>query len=212
MSTNAGNKGVTFFAIHRIETLTDGVFAIAMTLLVLNLGIPMIAQSSVQSELPRKILEQWPKFVSYMMSFVILGVIWNSHHRIFHYIKRSNAALIWINIIFLMFIALIPFSTALGGDYLLTKSQVPFVVYGVNLFPAFILRYALWAYATNKYRLIESDIGPALIKRLKIMPLIAALILLVSIGVSFLNFWAGYAGLILMLVYGFLSLSILGIK
>jgi uncharacterized membrane protein len=101
----AGRKG-TLFTINRLEALTDGVFAIVMTLLVLDLSITGISQSSVQAELPRRLLELWPAFLSYAMSFIILGMIWLSHHRIFHYIRYSNPMLMWINILFLMFVAL----------------------------------------------------------------------------------------------------------
>jgi uncharacterized membrane protein len=193
----------TFFTINRIETLTDGVFAIVMTLLVLNLSIPEIAKTAAQSELPLKILQLWPKFLSYVISFFILGVMWVSHHHMFHYIKRTNNVLMWINICFLLFIALIPFSTALAGDYI--SAQFPFVVYGINLIPVFILRYELWAYATDKNRLVDNNIDQGVVRRLKLMPLIPGIILLLAIGISFLNVIAGYAVLTLMLVYGALS-------
>ena len=140
---------------------------------------------------------------------MILGIMWTSHHRIFHYIKRSNAMLMWINIFYLMFVALIPFSNALAGDYI--TAQFPFVVYGINLLPAFIVRYILWAYAVDKNRLVSSDINPILVKRLKLLPAISSLILLLAIGISFLNTCAGYALLTLMLVYGVLSQRVLGI-
>jgi uncharacterized membrane protein len=203
MRSNQMERKGTFFTINRIETLTDGVFAIVMTLLVLNLSIPEIAKTAAQSELPLKILQLWPKFLSYVISFFILGVMWVSHHHMFHYIKRTNNVLMWINICFLLFIALIPFSTALAGDYI--SAQFPFVVYGINLIPVFILRYELWAYATDKNRLVDNNIDQGVVRRLKLMPLIPGIILLLAIGISFLNVIAGYAVLTLMLVYGELS-------
>ena len=74
----------SFFTTNRIEALTDGVFAIVMTLLVLDISIPEIVRSSVQAELPGRLLELWPKFYSYVLSFVVLGLMWISHRRIFH--------------------------------------------------------------------------------------------------------------------------------
>ena len=67
---------VAFLAVHRLAALTDGVFAIVMTLLVLEIGIPEIAESSLHTELPQRLIELWPKLLSYVISFIILGVFW----------------------------------------------------------------------------------------------------------------------------------------
>jgi uncharacterized membrane protein len=206
-SPEAGRKGT--FTINRLEALTDAVFAIVMTLLVLDLSIKGIPQSSVQAELPRRLFELWPGFLSYAMSFIILGMVWLSHHRIFHYIKQANPMLIWINILFLMFIALVPFSTRLMADYL--WQQVPFVVYGINLFLALILRLALWNYASGKSRLVDSSINPIVIKRLKLfIGIVPPTMFLVMIGVSFLNTIAGWVILWLLIPYGVLSQRLVG--
>jgi uncharacterized membrane protein len=197
------------FTTNRLEALTDGVFAIVMTLLVLDLSITGISQSSVQAELPRRLLESWPAFLAYLMSFIILGMIWISHHRMFHYIKRSNPMLMWMNIIFLMFVALVPFSTRLMGDYLWT--QVPFVIYGINLILIFIMRLALWNYASGKFRLVDSSIKPPVIKRVKLfIGVIPAVMFLAVIGVAFLNVIVGYVVLWLLIPYGFLAQRLTG--
>jgi uncharacterized membrane protein len=204
-------KGVQalVFTTNRLEALTDGVFAIVMTLLVLDLSITGISQSSVQAELPRRLLESWPAFLAYVMSFIILGMIWISHHRMFHYIKRSNPMLMWMNIIFLMFVALVPFSTRLMGDYLWT--QIPFVIYGINLILIFVMRLALWNYASGKSHLVDSSINPLVIKRVKLfIGVIPAVMFLVVIGVAFLNVIAGYVVLWLLIPYGFLAQRLTG--
>lgn len=192
-----------FFTTHRLELLTDGVFAIVMTLLVLDISIPEIARSSVQAELPGRLLELWPKFYSYVLSFVVLGLLWISHRRIFHYIKRSNAGLLWINIIFLMFVALIPFSTSLLGDY--RMEQLTFMVYGINLFLIFAMMFILWTYATGKYRLVDSKIDPRLVKKRKLSIITPSLIVVLTIGISFVNVIAAFSILVLMLVYSFVA-------
>ena len=204
-------KGVStlIFTPNRLEALTDGIFAIVMTLLVLDLSITGISQSSVQAELPRRLFESWPAFLAYVMSFIILGMIWISHHRMFHYIKRSNPMLMWINIIFLMFVALVPFSTRLMGDYLWT--QVPFVIYGINLILIFITRLALWNYASGKSHLVDSSIKPLVIKRVKLfIGIVPTIMFLVIVGVSFINIIAGYVVLWLLLPYGFLAQRLTG--
>jgi uncharacterized membrane protein len=197
------------FTPSRLETLTDGIFAIVMTLLVLDLSITGIPQSSVQTELPRRLLESWPAFLAYVMSFIILGMIWISHHRIFHYIKHSNPILMWINVIFLMFVALLPFSTRLMADYLWT--QVPFVVYGINIFLIFITRLVLWNYASGKSRLVDSNINPRVIKRLKlVIGIIPPVMFLLLIGISFVNIIAGWVVLCMLLPYGVVAQRLTG--
>ncbi len=196
-------KGI-FFATNRIEALTDGVFAIVMTLLVLELRIPEIAGSVELAELPQGLLELWPKFLSYIVSFVVLSIMWISHHRTFHYIKRADNKLLWVNLAFLMVVALVPFSTSLIGDYPMV--QLPFVVYGIHLFLIFLMRFALWTYATGKYRLVMRDIDPHLLTTCKLITIGGSFIMLLAIGISFINLAAAFIVLGLMLVYSVVTL------
>ncbi len=177
-------KGV-FFAPNRIEALTDGVFAIVMTLLVLEIRIPEMAESVAVTELPLGILELWPRFLSYIISFVVLGIMWISHHRTFHYIRRADSKLLWVNIAFLMVVALVPFSTSLIGAY--PTLQFPFVVYGIHLFLIFLMRFTLWTYATGRYRLVMRDIDPRLLTTCKLITIGGSFIMLLAIGISFIN-------------------------
>ena len=199
-----------FFTTNRIEALTDGVFAIVMTLLVLDISIPEIVRSSVQAELSGRLLELWPKFYSYVLSFVVLGLLWIGHRRVFHYIKRSNTVLLWINIIILMFVALIPFSTSLIGDY--RMEQLAFVVYGINLFLIFAIMFILWTYATGRYRLVDREIDPRLVKRRKLSMIMPSLIVVLVIGISFVNVIAAFSVLVLMLVYSFVAQCVMRLE
>jgi uncharacterized membrane protein len=195
-------KGVTsFLAVHRLAALTDGVFAIVMTLLVLEIGIPEIAPSSLHAELPQRLLELWPKLLSYGISFIILGMFWYLHHLSFHYIRRSDNGLVWLNIFFLMFVALIPFSTSLFGSYV--KEQLPLVIYAVNIILVSVMRFIIWTYATGKYRLVDSDISPRLVKWDKIISIVLTLIFMLMIGVSFINVAAARSVFALLGVSGF---------
>ncbi len=196
-------KGV-FFATNRIEALTDGVFAIVMTLLVLELRVPEISDALVPAELPHRILELWPKFLSYIASFVVLSIMWISHHRTFHFIKRSDNKLLWINLVFLLFIGLVPFSTSLIGNN--PTAQFTFVVYGIHLFLIFLMRFTLWTYATGRYRLVMRDIDPRLLRRCKLITIGGSFIMLLAIGISFANRLAAFIVLGIMLVYGVVTL------
>jgi uncharacterized membrane protein len=203
----SNQKGVdAFLAVHRLAALTDGVFAIVMTLLVLEISIPEIAQSSLQAELPRRLLELGPKLYSYVLSFLVLGILWTLHYRSFHSIRRSNNALVWLNIFFLMFVALIPFSTSLLGNY--GTEQLSIVIYASNVLLALIMRLIIWIYATGKYRLVDSDINPRWVKRDKLISIGILLIFMLVIGVSFINVTAAFYILVLLLVASIVMLLI----
>jgi uncharacterized membrane protein len=186
------------FTKNRLEALADGVFAIAMTLLVLELGVPLITGTSANAELTQRLLEMWPKFFAYVVSFLVLGVMWINHHLMFHHIKRADNRLVWINILMLMFVALVPFSTSLLGEYM--QTQVAVVAYGANMLLTLIVGFILWAYATGKYRLVDRDIDPRLVKRTKIMFLVASLLFVLAIGVSFVSPIASFY------IYGLMAL------
>jgi uncharacterized membrane protein len=91
----------------RLETFADGVFAIAITLLVLAIRLP-----APEEPLGPALVRQWPEFAGYVVSFLTIGIMWVQHHRLFTLIRRSNSTFAMINVIFLMFIAFVPFPTA----------------------------------------------------------------------------------------------------
>ena len=98
----------------RLETLADGVFAIAMTILVFEITVPDLATGELD-QLGSKLLALWPKLLAYVISFIVLGIFWIGHHNQFAFIRRANRTFLWLNIVFLMLIAFIPFSAALLG-------------------------------------------------------------------------------------------------
>src|ERR1051326_7937395 len=115
----------------RLETLTDGIFAIAMTLLVLDIHVPDLVTATSNHELWSQLLIMWPRILSFIISFIILGMFWVSHHTEFRFIKKLDNKLIWLNMFFLLFVSLLPFSAALLGRY--TENRVAIVVYGIHL-------------------------------------------------------------------------------
>lgn len=169
----------------RLKALADGVFAIVMTLLVLELGVEEIANTSANKELIHGLFEMWPKFLIYGLSFLILGIFWVIHHVLFDIIKINDTPLIWLNILFLMFVALIPFSTSLFGKF--GAKQITAMIYGVNMFLLFNLGWAIWAYATGKHRLVDNDLDPSLIRGGSLMGLVYALVMIPAIGISLIN-------------------------
>ena len=174
---------------NRVETLTDGVFAVAMTLLVLDISVPQISSNSTVgivtgTQLLMRLFDLWPKIFSYGISFVILAIYWMAHHRQFHYLKHVDRALIWINIMFLMTISLIPFSTSLLGEY--REQQISIIVYGGNSIIIASLLYIQWWYATSHHsRLVDEDLDPYIKSTSSRRLLFGIIIYLIAIGISF---------------------------
>jgi uncharacterized membrane protein len=169
----------------RIEALTDGIFAIVMTILVLEITVPHLSPSDASSLLPKHLLELWPVFLSYATSFILLGFFWIGHDDQFHYIKRVNRTLLWIAIFYLMFISLIPFSTTLLGEY--PDQQISVIIYGINLVILISLNYLHWWYATKDNRLVDSNINREFITIVSRRYLVGIFMIFISIAVSFIN-------------------------
>jgi len=101
----------------RIEAFSDGVFAIVITLLVLEIHVPQVQGKDVSAALAHSLLAMAPKFLTYILSFLIVCIWWVAHHQLFHVLKRSDRGLLWLNSLFLLWLAFIPFPTALMGDF-----------------------------------------------------------------------------------------------
>jgi|SRR5260370_161040 uncharacterized membrane protein len=168
---------------NRIEALTDGVFAVAMTLLVLDIKVPELQQPLTAPELALKLLALWPKFFSYTISFVILGVYWIGHHVTLSFIRRADRLLLWINILFLLWVALVPFSTALLSEY--PKTRLAIAIYGANLIAVGLTLALHWWYATAENRCVDPDIHPDLVRGAMYRTLMAPFVYIIAIGLSF---------------------------
>ena len=131
----------------RIVNLSDGVFAIALTLLVLDIRVPNIPENVVGSELPGVLLSLWPKYLGYVLSFVVISTFWIIHHSIFRPIRAYDRNLLYINFLFLMFVAFVPFPTSLLGEY--SNHQLPVAVYAATLAVDRLLLTAIQWYSVN---------------------------------------------------------------
>lgn len=168
----------------RIESLSDGVFAIAMTLLVLNIAAPVMTDPSNEI-LFDKLIELIPHFFAYAMSFFLLAVFWIIHHKQFSTIKRANETLLWINILCLMLVVLIPFSASLRGEH--ENLQLAAIFFDMNMLVVGVLFYFQYWYATKNHRLIDKDLDPELVRKGLRKNLLIPGAALVSIGLSFLS-------------------------
>lgn len=131
---------VVLWSKHRVEGLTDGIFAVAMTLLVIELKVPDPHTIGTQEELANALVRLSPKALSWVISFLVLATFWISHHRLFHYVRQVDTGLLWRNIWQLMFVSLMPFSAALLGEY--PRTDIAQVAYNGNM--VFLGLLALW--------------------------------------------------------------------
>lgn len=113
---------------NRVETFSDGIFAIIVTLLILELKVPHLEQPASGRELLYAIGSLLPKFISWVISFVTLCIVWVNHHRLFEVFKGINIVFFWINVNLLLWVCFVPFPTALIGDY--PRNPVAVAFYG----------------------------------------------------------------------------------
>jgi uncharacterized membrane protein len=146
---------------NRIEALSDGIFAIVMTLLILELHVPSLPTTAANVEVTAAIFGLWPKFVSYVVAFVSLGVFWIAHHMMYHAVRRADRTLLWLNIAFFMLISLIPFATSVLNAF--PRSLIAPFLFGANLALVGWVFFLQWSYigsqsgmlapfATSEYR------------------------------------------------------------
>ncbi len=174
-------------AMPRVLALSDGVYAIAMTLLVLEVAVPQV----VQSELFNQLADLSFKLLIYAISFVILGIYWVAHHYMFRVFRHANYALTWINIAHLMTVALIPFAAAFISQY--PRAQLAVVFYGAILGIAAAILYVMWWYATKGHRLVVPDLSPGLERYIRRRLAAGPLVTLLAIGISFVSIEASIA-------------------
>ncbi len=170
----------------RIETLADGVFAIAMTLLAFNLTVPEVLPTEDPAVvLPGELVGLLPRFVIYAISFVVLGIYWVAHHAQFRVIHNADRPLLWINILFLMLVAFVPFSTSLMSRY--WTAPVAVQVYGLVLILIGGAGYLHWWYATSGRRLVPGSTPDSLIRAAKRRIVIAPAVCAIAIAFSFVS-------------------------
>lgn len=175
----------------RIETLVDGVFAIAMTILVLGITVPSIANPT-EAGLYQALIDLLPNFYSYFISFILLAVFWRINHNQFNRIKRADGNLLWIIIIWLLFVALLPFSAFFMGEYGGTF-QIPNIFFDLNLFAIGFLLFLNWRHALNSGLVdgVDDEMRKTSLRLNLILPIIS----LLALGVTYLPFMkeVGYA-------------------
>jgi uncharacterized membrane protein len=176
-----GNEAL---ALERIVFFSDAVMAIAITLLAIDLKVPEVAASTAAAELPMRLRALGPQFMSFAISFFVIGIYWMSHHRYFRFIKRYDGGLIALNMLFLLFIVLMPFVASLFGQYY--DLPLGMSVYAAAVAATGLSMGALWWYASHRHRLIDEHLDDQFI-RARSIALAVPLLFLVSILFAFFS-------------------------
>jgi uncharacterized membrane protein len=172
-------------ATSRLEAFSDGVFAIAATLLVLELRVPPVGSGALLTLLAA----QWPAYAGYAVSFLTIGIIWVNHHAMFALVRRVDRTLLFLNLLLLLVIALIPFPTAVVGQWITDSRDAP--VAAALLGGVFLLMglafAAIWLYAVGHHELALEGVHPALARSAIPRFTIGNLVYLLGIGLAFVS-------------------------
>lgn len=192
MSQQLHNELKKEFQLERLILFSDAVFAIAITLLVIEIKIPEIHGVEVSDKaLLHELSHLIPKFIGFLVSFLFIGLYWTIHHRMFGFVTSYDKKLLRLNLFFLFFIALLPFSTGFYSEYagseLYAKQlKVPMTFYVLNFAAAGFLVYLMWLHIGNPAKkLAEPMIDAGVLKMAKIRSLLVPLVFLTMLMVAY---------------------------
>lgn len=170
----------------RMETLIDGIFAIVMTVMVITLSeVLNFSKPMNNSDFHKLFLSLGLDFFTYVVSFLILGILWFEHHWQFHYIRFIDPVLVFINVVWLIFLCLIPFTTMLLGNH--PKFLAPELFFEFNILIVFLILHIHWVYATHQGRLMELTSEAKKVSKRRDVCLFPIIITLLAIISSLLN-------------------------
>jgi uncharacterized membrane protein len=175
------------FSSTRVEAFSDGVIAIAITLLVLDLAVP--EHGDDPSGLGHALLQQWPAYFAYAVSFLVIGIIWVNHHTVFAKVRQVDRPVLFINLALLMCISVIPFPTRLLAQYLTqgSDSHMAAAVYSATMLVMGICFASLWLAVTRDARLLHEDVDATTSRAALRRFALGNVFYLLTVGLSFVN-------------------------
>jgi uncharacterized membrane protein len=181
--------------VEHVISFSDAVFAFAITLMALTIGIPDLPPNLSQSELLQRLDDFYPQFEDYIISFAVIAIFWISYHQVFNHIKGSHISMVYLNFLFLLFITLLSLTTTFVTNY--ASYQIPYIIYCIIVIMTSSLLVLIWWYATKEYRLVDKGMHPLFIKGTFFALLAIPIIFSISIIISFIDldisqyFWLG---------------------
>ncbi len=177
----------------RLEAFSDGIFAVAITLLVLEIKLP----DANQENLGLWVLAQWPAFLAYFISFITILIMWINHHAIFRLVHRTNHTFQVINGLLMMLITFVNYPTAVLAEHIQegqpNDSTFAAAFYSGTFVLIAILYNTLWRYAAHKHRLLSKRANPALVATIYKQYRFGPLLYLIAFGLAFVSVWASVA-------------------
>lgn len=170
------------FGLERLVFFSDAVFAIAITLLVLDIRLPDTMDAAHFTDDLDVLM---PRVGSYVLSFFVIGAYWSAHQRFYRYVTRYDSRLIWLNLVLLLFVVFIPFPTSLVADAGETNSVI--ILYASAITLTGLAMYANWWYASSGRRLVRSDLNLTEMRNFSLRTLTVPLIFVLSVGVAMLG-------------------------
>ncbi len=169
----------------RVEAFSDGVFAIAITLLILEIKVPLGAGEHLWSALGK----QWPSYAAYVVSFLIIGIMWANHHTVFGFVARVDRTLLFLNLLLLLVVAALPWPTALLAEYLREggASHVAAAVYSGFMVAHAITFGLLWWWLTRTGHLFDERVDVVAARRMRLRFALGNLVYPVLVGLSFVS-------------------------
>jgi len=180
----------------RLETLSDGVFAVAMTLLILDIKLPPISNDISSTEYGSAIWALWPKVGVFFLSFIVLARAWELHRYIFSFLIRHDHILIYLNMAYLMAIIFVPFSTSLVGEH--PKFEISAAIYAANMLAIAGLKFIMWSYATHERRLVSNELSSTVVEWPKKRLGVSIVVISVAIFIALIH---PQASILLLLSY-----------
>lgn len=180
MDKDEPETGLSF---ERVVFFSDAVFAIVITLLVLELKVPHITEHT-DSALRHALLELMPRVMGFVVSFLIIGLMWTEHHRIFRYIDNYNAGLLWRNLLLLLCVSFVPFPTALFSENF--WSRTAFILYTGSFGAVATAKLWIWRHAVTS-GLLKKSVGPELERKISRRSLAVPLACALAIALSFVS-------------------------
>ncbi|MFN2291740.1 MAG: TMEM175 family protein [Anaerolineae bacterium] len=178
------HSGRDELGLERLILFSDAVFAIAITLLALDIRLPAGAESFGNAEMLRQLLGLWPKYLAYLISFLAIGSFWLGHHRRFPFIRRYDGGLLTFNLLFLMVIAFVPFPTSVLSE---SGNRTATIFYALTMILGALMLAALWWHASRHNRLTDPGLDAGEVRRQFVPALLTIALFALSIGLAFLD-------------------------
>lgn len=186
---------VSGLSLDRIKALSDGVFAIALTLLVLDISIPVHEHIKSERDLIHAFAGLTPKLLAYFLSFITLGIFWTAHSSQLHYFEKCNRSFNWLNLFFLLFVSTMPFTTAFLSEFIQFKFAI--FLYWLNLFVIGMMLFLVLRYGLHHH--LFKDHLPSktvIIKVMRKRGIVAQSLYAVGAALAFINTYLSIAMLI----------------